>query len=366
MDYNITYREKDGGWQYIISYKDDRKWKQKSKQGFEKKKDAKVAAEKHLEKLKKEIGLTSNVDQQYKGITFGKFANELIEHEKLHKTANTIKVRKAAVEKFSDLKDIPLVELKNRDFQKCVDKMIRDGLKISTIKDYLKRVGYIINRAIRPYKIIAASPIEDIIIPVMQYGNDKKPIKALEKNEINQLLDFLKSKNAYLKYYYLFSFALSTGLRRGELLGLTWDNVDFKNSEIHIVRQWKLLADGSEGFGTVKKENSKRTVPVSENILENLIEYKKVFNVINMDNRVFPFDGDRLSIEINKINKLVDFKISMHILRHTYATNLIASGIDFKTAASILGHDVEMTMRVYSHVTDDMMKKAAEKIKEIF
>lgn len=365
MDYNITYREKDGGWQYIISYKDDKKWRQKSKQGFEKKKDAKAAAEKHLDELRKEMELTSKVEPQYKGITFGKFAEDLIECEKPHKTANTIMTMESAEEKFNDMKNIPIVELKNSDIQKCVNKMLENGLKISTIKTHLAKIKYILNQAVVPCRIILISPMQDIKLPAMQY-REESVVKALENHEIQEFLNLLKSKKTTLKYYYLCFFALSTGLRRGELLGLTWDNVDFKNREVHVVRQWKLLDDGKEGFGTLKKKNSKRVVPVSENTIEILSEYRKVFNVVNIDNRIFPLSAEVLTTNISSISKKIDFKVNIHMLRHTYATNLIANGVDFKTAAAILGHDVEMTMRVYSHVTNDMMKKAAEKINNIF
>ncbi|WMI81894.1 tyrosine-type recombinase/integrase [Anaerotignum sp. MB30-C6] len=366
MDCNITYREKDGGWQYIISYKVDGKWKQKSKQGFPLKKDAKKAAEDRLDELKKEMELTAKVEPQYKGITFGKFAEELIEHEKLHKTANTIRMRKIAVEKFKDIKNIPLAELSSIQVQKCVDKMVEDELKISTIKANLLIFKYILNQAVRPYKIISASPAQDIKIPAMQYSEKGKEEKALEKHETEKFLGVLKSQKASLKYYYLCSFALGTGLRRGELLGLTWDNVDFKKNEVCIVRQWKLLADGTEGFGTLKKRNSKRVVPVAKSTMDELREYRKVFNVVNMDNRIFPFGSTLVARKMINVSSNLDFAVSMHTLRHTYATNLIANGVDFKTAAAILGHDVEMTMRVYSHVTDEMMKNAAEKINKIF
>ena len=53
-------------------------------------------------------------------------------------------------------------------------------------------------------------------------------------------------------------------------------------------------------------------------------------------------------------------------LRHTYATMLIGNGVDFKTAASLLGHDVEQTMKVYSHVTNDMLEKTRNIIENIF
>lgn len=366
MDYNITYREKDGGWQYIISYKDDRKWKQKSKQGFSLKKDAKVAAEKYLEQLKKDMELTSMIDEKYKGVTFGKFANDLINHEKLHMTANTIKSKRTAVKKFDRIKDIPLIELKNMDIQKCADKLIKDGLKISTIKTYLTKIRYILDQAVTPYRIIPSNPMQSVKLPVMQYNENENDVKVLEKEQILKLFDFLRSKTIYEKYYYLCSFALGTGLRRGELLGLTWDNVDFKNNEIHVVRQWKLLDGDKEGFGTLKKKNSKRIVPVSKNTMNELAEYKNRFNVIGIDNRVFPFVSKSVTRNISYVSKKIGMDVNIHMLRHTYATNLIANGVDFKTAAAILGHNVEMTMKVYSHVTDDMMKHAAEKINKIF
>lgn len=366
MDYNITYRKKDGSIQYIISYKADGKWKQKSKQGFEKMKDAKRAAESRLDELKKEMLLSTKVEPQYKGITFGQFAEELIEHERLHMTANTIKSKKSAVAKFEGIKGTPLVELKSMDIQKCTDELVKEGLKISTIKTYLTKIKYILDQAVAPYKIISVNPMQKIKLPVMQYNDNESDAKILEKEEIAKLLDFLQSKQVYVKYYYFCSFALGTGLRRGELLGLTWDNVDFKNNEIHVVRQWKLLDGDTEGFGTLKKKNSKRVVPVAKNTMDELAEYKKQFNVIGMDNRVFPFVAKTVTRNIAYVSKKIGMDVNVHMLRHTYATNLIANGVDFKTAAAILGHNVEMTMKVYSHVTDDMMRKAAEKINKIF
>ena len=60
------------------------------------------------------------------------------------------------------------------------------------------------------------------------------------------------------------------------------------------------------------------------------------------------------------------YNITLHELRHTYATMLISNGVDFKTAALLLGHDVEQTMKTYSHVNEDMLNKASNIIKNIF
>ncbi len=84
-------------------------------------------------------------------------------------------------------------------------------------------------------------------------------------------------------------------------------------------------------------------------------------------NRIFKYKNTA-STSSNLIREYVriGFNISVHELRHTYATNLIQNGIDFKTTAKLLGHTVEMTLNVYSHVTDDMMKRATKIINNYF
>lgn len=73
--------------------------------------------------------------------------------------------------------------------------------------------------------------MEEIILPSLQYDKNNTYIKALEKEEISLLLETLKSGHVSLENYYLYCFALGAGLRREELLGLTWDNVDFQKEK---------------------------------------------------------------------------------------------------------------------------------------
>ena len=216
MQYNITYRQKDKGWQYIISYKDAKgAWKQKSKQGFDMKKTAKKAAEERMEQLKKEVKTAISVEPQYKGITFGDFAKELLEHERLYKAYNTIQRRQTAVNRFKSIKDMPVASIEHSDIQKCVDGLIVEGLKISTINTYLASISYVLGQAVDPYRIISRNPIEKIKIPSMQYTEEdvKNSCMALNKQEVAALLNHLKSTPRLNKYYYLCSFALATGLR---------------------------------------------------------------------------------------------------------------------------------------------------------
>ncbi|MCD3298094.1 site-specific integrase, partial [Clostridium botulinum] len=183
---------------------------------------------------------------------------------------------------------------------------------------------------------------------------------ALTKKQLNKLLKELQDN----KYYMVAFIAANTGMRLGEVLGLTWDSIDFKRSSITVNKQWKVLKTRKSGFGSLKSKNSYRTIPLSPNTLKELKNYKKN-NPTDINNRVTPFNASSIDKYLNpKLKELAG--ITMHELRHTYATALISNGVDFKTAAKILGHTVEMTMKIYSHVTDDMMKKATIIIENIF
>lgn len=115
MEYNVTYRQKDKGWQFIISYKDyNGKWKQKSKQGFKTKKEAKPIAEKMLQDLKKNIKTNNN---SFGKITFKAFSDMYLEHEKLYKEPKTIDGLVTVLHRFQDLNDKELCKITNLDIQ---------------------------------------------------------------------------------------------------------------------------------------------------------------------------------------------------------------------------------------------------------
>lgn len=359
LDYNITYRQKDKGWQYIISYKVNGEWKQKSKQGFKTKKDAKPVAEKQLEHLK---GLFEN--QSYAdsfNITFGQFKKLYFENLSLSREKNTLDCYDSAMKNFEELDDIEMLDLSSIDIQKCVNSMIKRKLSASTISFYFGRLKTLLKAAKEEYKLINSIPIEGIKLP-----KDKKEdkIKALNKKEVDALLKTF-SKD---KYYLILFIAAKCGLRLGEILGLTWSDIDEKNNLINVNKQWKSLKTGGFGFGSVKGKNSNRQVPISEKTKKTLLKFKTVIDISKGDDtRIFTFNNTA-SVDININLKLRNrgYDITIHCLRHTYATMLIGNGADFKTVAKLLGHTVEQTMKTYSHVNDDMMKRATNIIEKIF
>ncbi|EDU35703.1 MULTISPECIES: tyrosine-type recombinase/integrase [Clostridium] len=358
MQYNITYRKKDKGIQFIVSYKDKNgKWKQKSKQGFKKKSDAKKAADKLLDELKEMF--KNNIDPSSENITFGEFSDKYIEHLKLYRSINTILAFNTVLNHFKHLDDTDISKITTLDIQLVIDNLTKEGLNPNTIHDYVRKLNTIFKAARDEYNLIYNLPTKNIKI-----NANKKPTnkKALNNHDENKLLgDFQNSK-----YYLIILLALKCGLRLGEILGLKWEDIDEVNNTITINKQWKQIDAGRSiyGYGRVKGKNSNRTIPISQLTLNELKKYK---NIVNINNRIFSFKNtDSVSICLNALLKKEGYDITIHELRHTYATKLISHGLDFKTVARLLGHTVEQTMRTYSHVNDDMMNKANDLIQKIF
>lgn len=353
MDYNITYRQKDKGWQVIISYKDeDGKWKQKSKQGFKTKKDAKPFADKLIDELKEKISLP--IPKEFDGITFEDFYKLHKSHIKLNLAHNTTIGYETALKHFRVIFNMKLSEIKQIHIQKCVDEMIKKGLKTNTIKIYLHNLRMIFNAAIDQYNLILNNPTKNIRI---KNDKDINPKKALNKFEEMQLLKSISNP----KYHLITLISLKCGLRIGEIIGLTWNDIDFTNNTIKVNKQWKVITeDGDYGLGSVKSKNSNRIVPMPSILKTELICFKNN-NPRQIDGRIFSYKNTAsIAGDLLKDYKKLGFNISVHELRHTYATNLIANGVDFKTAAQLLGHDIEQTLKTYSHVNDDMFKRAVD------
>lgn len=358
MEYNITYRQKDKGWQFIISYKLDGKWKQKSKQGFSTKKEAKPVAEKMVLELKKELKNNIIEDKTYNNITFKELGELYIEHIELYREYSTIQSYRYAVSKFSDLDSFKVKDIKKIHIQKIVDGMLKnESLMFKTVDGHMSKIKVILEY----YKDNFNSNYE--LFTKIEIPKDKKDStkKALTKNELDELLEKLERN----KYYLVALITATCGLRCGEILGMTWDNVDLKNGILKVNRQWKIDKKTKKSdFGNLKGNKSYREVPIPENTIKILKKYKGN-NVINLNKRIAPFSGSAIKLYLNPILKELK-GITLHELRHTYATMLISNEIDFKTAAKFLGHDVKQTMNTYSHVTDEMVKKATDKISKIF
>lgn len=361
MDYNVTYRKKDKSIQCIISYKDENgKWKQKSKQGFKTQKEYKPWIDNTIGELEDKIKLYKKIDPSLKDLTFKELMNKFIKHKELHREYSTVITIKTAHNKFTHLDDMKVIDISKADTQHCVDLMVKEGLAVNTIKINISRIKTAFNYAIEDIEIIEKNPCDKITIPDKK---NKQKIKALTKAQLNDL--FNKTKEPMFK---LMSMLAGTcGLRIGEIMGLTWDDIDLKNSTLTVNKQWKIIKEWEYGMGDVKRKKSNRTVPIPEITLNEIKTYKKLYP-IHTSKRIFysRINNSNVGISLSNVYKKLGYDVTIHDLRHTYATHLIANGLDFKTVAQLMGHDVQETIKTYSHVTDDMIEKATSVIEKIF
>ena len=349
MQYNFTIRKKDKGFQIIVSYKDGYKWKQKSKQGFATQRDAKLYGQQIVDNLKKTI--TSPLDDSLKDITLIEFFNIFIS-EHINATKNTLITYKNALNVVDVLKDKKLSTITTQDI---LHQFNHSVYAVATINLAYRVLNMLFNYAISPYKVVRENPCKPIK-PLKQ--RDVKKVSVITADEL-QRLDELEDSN-YL-YYVLFMVARYTGARYGEIIAITWNDIDFANKTITINKQWVALGNNQFDYSFTKSTNGIRTIPIPPALLVILTKYK---NVCTTD-RLFNFRRSNTTTPNRILQKYIPEK-SMHAFRHTYATTLLANNVDVKTVASLLGDTVDTVIHNYIHYTDEMRLKAAESVANIF
>jgi integrase len=175
----------------------------------------------------------------------------------------------------------------------------------------------------------------------------------------------------------LYQVAAATGMRRGELLGLRWRDVDFDSARLSIRQQLTRYNGAGWGFGLTKSRKSIRTVEVDPETIEVLGEhrdrqlferrawgdaYRSDLDLVFGRPEGSAEDPDSIGRRFGRQVRLLSAlpAIGLHGLRHTHATLLLEEGVDVKTVSERLGHDcVQTTLELYAHVTPRMRANAA-------
>ncbi len=246
--------------------------------------------------------------------------------------------------------------------------------------------------------IIFRNPCDAVILPKTK----EKDRRVLTIDEQREVLEHAKGRICEP----LVRVALGTGMRAGELQGLTWDDIDFKNREIHVNKTLVYIRDRVNGkyyfkFQSPKTKSGSRTIPMQEDVYQALKRQKTQIKEMQIhatnwnqepgfENLVFvnvtgrPRQGmdfrndlDRIEKAINKDRKKQakeqgkEFEpmphFHPHSLRHTFATRCFEAGIDAKTVQNYLGHaSIAITMDLYTHVTEDKARAEMEKLNQLY
>lgn len=266
---------------------------------------------------------------------------------------------------------IKLNKLTGRDIQKLYKDLMENGrlrkaqkskqpgLSSTTVRGLHMMLHNALDRAVKE-RLILRNPTEDCIIPKVQ----KQEMKILHPEDMKAYLEAAE-KRGVLPMFYL---ELVSGIRKGELVALRWEDLDVEHRTISVSKQ----ALGGLGKELVvnrpKTENSIRAISIPQDAVDLLVrEHEK-----HPENPyLFPspltggmYHPDSVVNLHKKILKDAGLEhIRFHDLRHTFATMALQNGVDVKTVSNMLGHyDAGFTLRTYTHATRQMQEQAAEKM----
>lgn len=259
-----------------------------------------------------------------------------------------------------------LTDVKPIHCQRIFSKMAEEGYKTTTI--YQTRIAlYNMLEFAKENDVLINNPCKKSVKSDMGKPSEKKEALTIDVQK-----KFLEAVVGY-SYENQYRFVLQTGLRTGELAGLKWSDIDFKNRTMKIERTMEYrYSVGEWRVGPPKSKSGYRTIPLTDEairILENQKAKNKSLKLVPIEwsDTIFlcrkgtPVKNSTYDTGLFKYCDRIGIpRFSMHVLRHTFATRCIEGGMKPKTLQKILGHsNIGITMNLYVHITED------EKLREI-
>ena len=258
------------------------------------------------------------------------------------------------------LGNMQLQKIELYHLQKFISDLQNVGKSPKSLRHYYSILKMCFDDAIM-CRHISLNPTRNLKLPSMR----RKELNIMTKEEQLVFEGFMKKYRMGTAYIVL----VNTGLRAGELSGLTWKDVDFENKALYVRRGMQKITTYDDDFNKVKTENSYRVVPMLDKVVKILQEYKKKIQAeqeelaelgegFKEDDFIFktkynhPITSEYLRKTCQGICKSNNFrKVGIHELRHTFATRSIEAGIDLRVLQEILGHaSYSTTADIYVHI----------------
>ncbi len=355
---------------------------------------SKTEAKRALESFRREIecGLKLDADK----VTFGEYSQQWIDAREASKTLApaTIKRNKEILEHLKrHLSDIPLTHIDAPTVRNLYITLINEGVGQPSMVKLAIILNQILKQAVMD-GIILRNPCDMVDAPKQKKS---KIGKALDKEGVSKLVaaldeleavkyplaqDAKQKETANLCHATAIRLILATGLRQGELLALSWKDIDFANQLLTV----KHTLDKTTGkLKTPKTDSGIRDIALDQQIITDLIRWKiaqsRYLNSLGIE------QGSSTHIITNEAGERWDASglerwwrnfreqekfhgkfhgLRLHDLRHTHATMLVSSGLNIKAVSSRLGHaSVAITLDLYSHAQREDDEKAARIIGDL-
>lgn len=277
--------------------------------------------------------------------------------------------------------------------QKRIDK-----IKVSDAKEWLikmqqiDRRGYssihTIRGVVRPAfqmavddDLLVKNPFEFQLNTVI--ANDSVTREAITRQQERDFLEFVKNDQHFCKYYDGIYILFKTGLRISEFVGLTKKNLDFENNRIIVDHQLQRTRDMKYIIEDTKTESGERMVPMTPEVKEafqRILANRKNPKVepmvdgysgfLYLDKNGRPMVAlhwekyfQHIREKYNKIYRIQMPKVTPHVCRHTFCSNMAKSGMNPKTLQYIMGHsDISVTLNTYTHLNYDDAEEEMQKV----
>ena len=273
-------------------------------------------------------------------------------------------------------------QLTTNDLQRFYNSKTDEGYNSKTVRHMKILINGALEQAVR-IGMIKENPNRYTILP------KKKKFEAntLKKEDVTKIIT--EGKEEWV--YPLVTVCMTCGLRKGELLGLRWENIDWEKRQIHITGSLCRVArePGKNGRNVSvyeilepKTKSSIRTIPMMQATYEALCIQKErqekereLYEEIYLDNDlVFAridgryLDSRAVSEQFLRLLKKYDIpKVRFHDLRHTYATLLMESGVQAKVVQELMGHSsISTTLDIYTHVSEDLKTESIRGVETVF
>ena len=343
--------------------------------------DTKKAAEAEAAKIISEINAGGFIEPSNE--TFGDYLERWLESTSATVRPTTVRGYTSMIRKhfIPALGHIPLAKLRPIDLQQyyatALKKGRKDGrgtsLSPQTVLHHHRLIHRTLEQAVK-WGLLARNVADAAEPPrVPEYNH-----QTWTADESNRFLRGIRDERLYA----LYATALMTGMRRGEVLGLPWENVDLDGAWISV-RQALIEIKHQPVISELKSKSSKRRISIPDELVRSLRTHRKqqaeerlLFGPDYEDHGlVFCQPNGRLlhphNISARKFHRLCKKagvkQLRFHDMRHTHASLLLARGVHPKVVADRLGHsNVDLTLNTYSHVVESVERDVAKEVDGLF
>lgn len=266
---------------------------------------------------------------------------------------------------------VKLQRVRPIDIQQMLDRMISRGLARRSVVQAFRVLSSALAQAVR-WQLVTANPASAVRPPRPDSPTNEIP----EREDVLRILEAARDTWLVLPL----TIAATTGLRRGELLGLRWRDIDLDRRLLHVNGSLQRI-DGELRRVDPKTAKARRTVAIPEStcraIAESRVEQTKRrlllgeawldLDLVVEKGDGSPVDPDHLTHGFSRLSRRLGLNVRLHDLRHAYATTLLKADVHPKIVSEALGHSsTAFTMDTYSAVVPSLQQRAADAISAAF